>query len=110
MPEPLTLDAFKQELATSEKRIVKEIHDDMEPHFTAIQSDLDTITNTLNDHTAILNEHTAILNDHTKRLERIENILWDGERINELERRVIKLAEIVGDASLATPLRRPIGT
>ena len=55
-------------------------------------------------------ELVATLTDHTKHLERIENILWDGERVNELERRVVKLAEIVGAADLASPLRRPTGT
>jgi hypothetical protein len=52
----------------------------------------------------------ATLEDHTKRLERIENILWDGHRMEEIERRLIKIAERTGNADLATPITRPIGS
>lgn len=45
----------------------------------------------------------ATLADHTKRLDRIEQLLWHGERLAEVERRVIKLADLAGAADLATP-------
>ena len=60
MSEPLTLDQLTAVLAESERRITKTIHDDSEPHFTAIQNDLGKITD---------------------RLDRIEHTLWDGERV-----------------------------
>lgn len=44
------------------------------------------------------------------RLDRIETLLWHGQRLEELERRVIRLAELAGDASLATPFRPPVPT
>lgn len=50
------------------------------------------------------------LADHTKRLDRIENILWDGQRMAEIERRLVTLAETVGRPDLATPITRPIGS
>ncbi|MFI5399160.1 MAG: hypothetical protein ACHQ9S_26820 [Candidatus Binatia bacterium] len=97
MPESLTLEALQRELAATEQRIVtetekrftKKIDDATVPHFTAIQTDLGKITG---------------------RLDRIENILWDGQRVAEIERRVIKLAETVGRADLATPITRPLGS
>ncbi len=52
----------------------------------------------------------ATLADHTARLERIETLLWHGERLTELEDRVRKLAEEVGHPELATPFTRPVGT
>ena len=52
----------------------------------------------------------ATLTDHTQRLGRIETQTWQGHRIEEIERRVIKLAELAGDASLATPFSPPLGT
>lgn len=55
-------------------------------------------------------ELVTSLADHTKRLERIENIFWDGHRVAEIERRLISLAETVGRPDLATPITRPIGT
>lgn len=54
-------------------------------------------------------EIVSVLADHTKRLERIENILWDGQRVAEIERRLLELAATVGRADLATPIRRPLG-
>ena len=57
-----------------------------------------------------LNQHGELLADHTKRLERIEQLLWHGERLTELEARVRKLAEEVGHPELATPFTRPVGT
>lgn len=44
------------------------------------------------------------------RLGRIETLLWHGQRIEEIERRVMRLAELAGDASLATPFRPPLAT
>lgn len=52
----------------------------------------------------------ATLNDHTDRLERIEQMLWRGQRLEEAERRITELAKTVGRADLATPFTRPIGT
>jgi hypothetical protein len=49
------------------------------------------------------------LNDHTKRLERIESHLWNQQRFEEHERRLIALAETVGRADLATPFNKPLG-
>ncbi|MFI5397696.1 MAG: hypothetical protein ACHQ9S_19340 [Candidatus Binatia bacterium] len=97
MSEPLTLDQLTAALAATEQRIItetekrltKRIDDATVPHFTAIQTDLGRITS---------------------RLDRIENILWDGQRVAEIERRVIKLAETVGRADLATPITRPLGS
>lgn len=57
-----------------------------------------------------LDKIDTTLDDHTKRLERIENILWDGQRVAEIERRLIELAETVGRPDLATPITRPIGS
>lgn len=59
---------------------------------------------------ATLDDHTKRLDKIDGRLDRIENILWDGQRVAELERRLIQLAETVGRPDLATPLTRPIGT
>ena len=50
-----------------------------------------------------LDKIDGVLTDHTKRLDRIEQLLWHGERLAEVERRVIKLAELAGAADLATP-------
>ena len=44
------------------------------------------------------------------RIGRIETLLWHGQRIEEIERRVIRLAELAGDASLAAPFRPPLAT
>ncbi|MBX3027076.1 hypothetical protein KF840_19405 [bacterium] len=49
------------------------------------------------------------LGDHTERLERIEQILWRGQRLEEAERRITELAKTVGRPDLATPFTRPIG-
>ena len=76
----------------------------------AIIKRLDTIDTTHADHTKRLDTIDTTLADHTKRLERIESGLWSGQRLDEHERRIIKLAEIVGAADLATPISRPIGT
>ena len=89
MSEPLTIDALQRELAASEARITKTIHDDNEPHLTAIQTDRGEIT---------------------ERLDRIEQLLWHGERLAEVERRVIKLAEITGAADLAIPFPKPFAS
>lgn len=43
-----------------------------------------------------------------KRLYRVEALLWQGERIADIERRVIRLVELAGDGSLATPFRPPV--
>ncbi len=97
MPESLTLEVLQRELTATEQRIItetekrlkKKIDDATVPHFTAIQDDLGKITN---------------------RLDRIENILWDGQRVAEIEHRLIKLAETVGRADLATPITHPLGS
>jgi hypothetical protein len=75
------------------------------------------IAETLADHGTTLNEHTKILNEHTKRfdqldgrLDRIEKHLWDDQRLEEHERRIIKLAERTGSPDLAIPFDRPIGS
>ncbi len=44
------------------------------------------------------------------RLDRIEDGLWHGQRLEEYERRIIKLAENTGSADLAIPFTRPIGS
>ena len=69
-----------------------------------------TIADVLTDHSTKLTAIADILKDHTERLDRIEHILWDGARFDEIERRVIKLAETVGRPDLATPISRPIGS
>lgn len=69
-----------------------------------------SIAETLADHSLRFDRIDATLADHTKRLTRIEDMLWQGERIIELERRVGKLAERTGNADLAVPLHRPLGT
>ena len=100
MSEPLTLDQLNTALAATEKkltdaltatekRIEKKIDEATVPHFTALGKDLTKI------------------ND---RLDAIEKMLWQGERLREIEDRVIKIAEVVGDASLARPFTRPVGT
>ena len=43
------------------------------------------------------------------RLDSIEKFLSRGQRLDEVKRRVAKLAEIVDDASLATPFMKPVG-
>jgi len=84
MPQPLTLEHFDETMRT--------------------------IADVLTDHTTKLTAIGETLKDHTERLDRIEHILWDGARLTEIERRVIKLAETVGRADLATPITRPIGS
>jgi transcription termination factor NusB len=57
--------------------------------------------------------HAAVVKRLDKidtRLDAIEKMLWQGQRIAEIERRVIRLAELAGDASLAVPFNAPIGT
>lgn len=66
------------------------------------------IADVLTDHTGKLTTIADTLDDLTKRLERIEHISWDGERLAESERRVRSLAEQVGRPDLATLLTRPI--
>ena len=76
-------------LAATEKRIGKKIDDATVPYFTALKTDLNQISD---------------------QLDRIEKLLWQGERLREIEDRVIKIAEVVGDASLARPFTRPVGS
>lgn len=68
------------------------------------------IAETLSDHGRGLGDIQGTLVGHTKRLERIEQLFWHGERLAEIEDRFQKLAERTGNADLATPLRRPLGT
>lgn len=91
MSQPLTLEHFDESM-----RSIAEALADHSQRFDRID--------------ATLSEHTTLLADHTKRLTRIEDLLWQGERIIELERRVEKLAERTGNADLAVPLHRPLGT
>lgn len=84
MSEPLTAERFDQFVEAYSQ------------NHGAIIKRLDTIDTTLA--------------DHTKRLERIESSLWSGQRLDEHERRIIKLAELVGAADLAAPISRPIGS
>lgn len=91
MSQPLTLEHFDETM-----RSIAETLADHSQRFDRID--------------ATLADHTALLADHTKRLTRIEDMLWQGERIIELERRVGKLAERTGNADLAVPLQRPLGT
>ena len=60
---------------------------------------------------------TALHGDMDKRFDKlderlgaIEVMLWQGQRLDEHERRIIKLAETVGRPDLATPVTRPIGS
>lgn len=55
-------------------------------------------------------DHTGRLDKIDARLGVVETLLWQGERIAEIERRVVKLGELSGDASLAVPLHPPIGS
>lgn len=88
MPQPLTLEHFDDVITTFKAHI--------DERFESVEHRLDAIDTTLA--------------DHTKRLTRIEDLLWQGERLVELERRVGKLAERTGNADLAVPLHRPLGT
>jgi hypothetical protein len=45
-----------------------------------------------------------------RRLEAIEQLLWHGQRLSEIEDRFRKLAERTGNADLAAPLTRPFGS
>ena len=58
--------------------------------------------------TAHLDKIDDTLKDHTERLERIERLLWHGQRLEEIEHRVRQLAERTGNADLATPLPQPL--
>jgi len=57
MPEPITLEALQRELAGTEQRIItetekrftKKIDDATVPHFTAIQNDLEKISDRLHE-------------------------------------------------------------
>ncbi len=84
MSEPLTTEHFEK----------------FEKHF---DETMGTIADVLTDHTEKLTVITATINDHTKHFERIEHIMWDGQRLDEHERRIIELAETVGRPDLATP-------
>ena len=48
------------------------------------------------------------LTDHTDRLDRIERLLWQGQRIEEIERRIRTLAERTGNPDLAVSMARPL--
>ena len=67
------------------------------------------IAETLGENGSQLAAILRIQKDHTKRLDRIERYLWNEERLQEAERRIIKLAERTGSPDLATPFTRPIG-
>jgi hypothetical protein len=47
--------------------------------------------------------------DVVKRLERIEAFLWQGQRIEEIEHRLMELAKRTGHAELAEPFVPPPG-
>jgi hypothetical protein len=89
MPTPLTVDILKRELRATEKRLAKKIDEATVPHFTALKTDLGTITD---------------------RLDAIEKLLWQGQRLDEHENRIIKLAETVGRPDLAIPFSKPISS
>ena len=90
--EQRTTERFAAELAATEQRITskltKEIQEATEPHFKAINDDLLLIE---------------------KKLDNVLTILQDGARLDELERRVGKLAELAGLPEFTQPIRRPIG-
>lgn len=69
-----------------------------------------SIADTLGEHGTILNGHTQQLDKIDERLKSVESTLWQGQRLDEVERRVIKLAELSGAADLATPFNRPVGS
>lgn len=88
MSEPLTLEQLEQR--------AEERHTDL---MTAIAG----VITTVNDHM------DKRFDQVEERLTTIENLVWQGERLAELERRFIKLAELEGHADLATPFMRPVG-
>ena len=67
-----------------------------------------SIAEALTEHGGRFDRIDARLDKIDGRLDRIEALLWQGERIAEIERRVIRLAELAGDASLAVPFRPPL--
>ena len=67
-----------------------------------------SIAQTLTEHGGRFDRIDGRLDKIDARLDRIETLLWHGQRIEEIERRVTRLAELAGDASLATPFRPPV--
>lgn len=80
---------LRQEIAASEQRLTQKIEDATEPFFTALKVDLTNIEEKLTD---------------------IQSNLYDGTRLDELERRQRKMAAAIGRPDLTVPIRRPIGT
>ena len=97
MPEPLSADTFAR----------------FEKHF---DETMRTIADTLADHGSLHAAHTKRfdkiderLDKMDERLKRIEDHLWNQQRFEEHERRIIELAKTSGRPDLATPFTKPIG-
>lgn len=84
MPEPVTA----ADLTAAFSQLRKDLNADNEPHWRAIKDDLDKIG---------------------ERLSVIETLLWQGDRLDEMEKRIIEIAQTVGLPQLAHPLRRAPG-
>lgn len=111
MPEPLTLDALKRELSASEERVTKTLRGELTRAVTASEERvIKNLTKKIDD--ATIPHFTALshdLDEITQRLTAIEKLLWQGQRLEEIELRLIRLAELTGNASLAVPFSKPIG-